>query len=755
MFHRHVPATPATLAMPDTSLNAITARFSAKRGALMRWLLAANLVVAALLAALVWSVVTSSRESYTTRARETAESLVAIAQLNLAGEANLVDAVLRATAEELLRDRASGDSGDAAITRVLNQRKSLLTHAEALRLTDERGDVRWGDGLPTGPPMSVADREFFQRALHHGEDRSLVSGPLRSRISGHWIVVFARPVREQGELLGVLYASMAVERFHELFARYELGQGDAITLRTADLRLIARRAPGSTNQGEVGSTAVSAESRVALAKSRTAGTFVSRVVIDGVERTTAYRAVEGWPFIVFAGLNNQRFFSPWAEQATRVALLAGAAWLLILSATAAVYRASRREAGAVQSLAAQTRRTRTLLRSAVDGIHIVDGQGRLTDMSDSFAEMLGATREQLLGRHISSWDVDADEARVSAWLATLKDGDRQRIDVKHRREDGTVMEVELQLRVADIDGERLIFASSRDVTEMRRLMREQAAMLDSDLVGMAKLEGRQIRWGNVALSDMLGYAPGELDGRSTETLYADEDTFRRVGEEAYPVLRGGGRYRAQVRMRRKQGDVIWVDLNGVQLTDTVSFWMTVDITAMKQAHDQLAHVAFHDALTQLPNRLLLSDRLDRALALARRSRQQVAVAFMDLDGFKSVNDRLGHEAGDALLIEVAQRLLASIRPGDTAARLGGDEFVLVLAPVDGDEWRSIIDRVRAAVQRPISLGGAEPETVGVSVGVALYPMDGERPAELLDRADQAMLAAKRAGRGRVMTLTPR
>jgi diguanylate cyclase (GGDEF)-like protein len=176
----------------------------------------------------------------------------------------------------------------------------------------------------------------------------------------------------------------------------------------------------------------------------------------------------------------------------------------------------------------------------------------------------------------------------------------------------------------------------------------------------------------------------------------------------------------------------------------------VDITAMKQAQSQIEHIAFHDALTGLPNRLLLADRLKQAALAADRSGTVVAVCYLDLDGFKQVNDAHGHDAGDALLVEISHRLKTTLRVNDTAGRMGGDEFVIVLTMLlDEDEVRPILERLIATIQSPVSLVNGLTVSVGTSVGVSLSPRDSNDPMTLLTKADQAMLRAKRAGKSRI------
>lgn len=304
-----------------------------------------------------------------------------------------------------------------------------------------------------------------------------------------------------------------------------------------------------------------------------------------------------------------------------------------------------------------------------------------------------------------------------------------------------------------------LVGSFQDITEMHRLRsaleqlnRQQAAMLDNDLVGIVKLRNRVAVWKNRALERIFGYAPDELQGQPIRLLYADDEAYEALGAAAYPVLQTGQHYRTQLQMRRKNGELIWIDLSGVLLSAQhgESLWLMADVTPMKQYQQQVEHIAFHDALTGLPNRLLLSDRLNQGLHMAQRQGYLLAVAYLDLDGFKQVNDQHGHAAGDRLLSEVALRLQRSVRVSDTVARLGGDEFVLVLAPVTSrHECRLVLERLLARLKAPIALDSQISAQVAGSIGVALFPDDAQAGNRLLSLADEAMFEAKRGGRGRI------
>lgn len=174
-----------------------------------------------------------------------------------------------------------------------------------------------------------------------------------------------------------------------------------------------------------------------------------------------------------------------------------------------------------------------------------------------------------------------------------------------------------------------------------------------------------------------------------------------------------------------------------------------DITPLANLHRKLNRIAHYDALTDLPNRVLLVDRMQAAIAAATRSGRFLAIGYLDLDGFKEVNDRVGHAAGDQLLREIARRLHRVVRGVDTVARLGGDEFALLIGDLRSPaDCRELLDRILHAVEEPVEIqGGAA--SVSASIGVAVFPRDSTDPEELLVLADQAMYRAKRAGKARI------
>ncbi|CAM3849431.1 diguanylate cyclase [Roseateles saccharophilus] len=286
--------------------------------------------------------------------------------------------------------------------------------------------------------------------------------------------------------------------------------------------------------------------------------------------------------------------------------------------------------------------------------------------------------------------------------------------------------------------------------ETSRLLAEQSVMLDNDLIGIAKTRDRVTVWHNRALATMFGYGPSELVGQPSRLLYPDEASYARIGR-AYAELDTGRPFRTELQMRHRDGRLIWIDLSGIQLGDGVSMWVMVDISRVKANEANAERRAGLDLLTGLPNRLGLDAALPAAIRRARLADRALAVVFIDLDGFKAVNDTHGHDAGDALLREMARRIADGIRGEDLAARIGGDEFVVVLSEVsERADVLTVLERMLGALSLPAKLPDGSEAGISASMGVALWPEHAADAAGLLTLADQAMYAAKRAGKGRIV-----
>jgi len=254
---------------------------------------------------------------------------------------------------------------------------------------------------------------------------------------------------------------------------------------------------------------------------------------------------------------------------------------------------------------------------------------------------------------------------------------------------------------------------------------------------------------NPAFTALTGWSSAEILDRDVDALLHDPphpkgfwDTLEHAAD---------GQWRGEVGLRCRDGRRLVALQTASRVPededDTVRYILSCsDLTSMHVAQEALSFLAHHDALTGLPNRSLLDERLDQELQRARRLRHGVALLFIDLDGFKAINDSLGHAAGDLLLQEVGRRLRASIRDVDTAARLGGDEFVVVMTDLGRPEVASrLVTTLRRQLALPVELGDRT-VTVSASIGVAVFPQDGTDRSTLMKAADAAMYAAKAGSR---------
>ncbi len=396
------------------------------------------------------------------------------------------------------------------------------------------------------------------------------------------------------------------------------------------------------------------------------------------------------------------------------------------------------------------------------GFTLVSFAGGIEAFNSRFCDIVGYPPEDVAGlgwRDITHPDdIAASEANMGRLVAG--NGGTASFEKRYIRKDGRAVWVRLNttLRrdesgrpiqfitaVEDIDREKAVEAKLRLAANVFAHTREGITITDA--------RGRILDV-NPAFTRLTGYGPDEVIGRNPSILQSGRHG-REFYERMWASLLADGHWSGEIWNRRKSGETYpeWLDISAVRDDHgAVDHFVAVfhDISLLKNQQEALDHLAHHDALTGLPNRVLLADRMRQIIAEAARRPQTFALAYMDLDGFKPVNDQYGHAAGDALLVTVAGRIGASLRTGDTVARLGGDEFAILLrGPGGREEFEAILARIAAQVGEPVALpDGNPPVTVSASIGVALYPDDAADPDLLLRHADQAMYHVKQSDKGR-------
>ena len=263
---------------------------------------------------------------------------------------------------------------------------------------------------------------------------------------------------------------------------------------------------------------------------------------------------------------------------------------------------------------------------------------------------------------------------------------------------------------------------------------------------------------NSAFTYITGYSREEVIGHNPKLLSSGRQD-KAFYKAMWQSLEQQGSWRGEIWNRRKSGEIYPEVLSISALSDhlgRVLRYVAVfsDISHFKEHEAELSRVAYYDVLTGIPNRLLLADRMKQAIFQASREQNMMAVCYLDLDGFKPINDTFGHETGDRVLIEIAKRIGDTIRGGDTVSRLGGDEFVVLLLGLDkGEECVSTLERLLVAIAQPINFQNSSC-TVSASIGVSIYPLDDVDPDTLMRHADQAMYLSKQSGKNRFHIYDP-
>ena len=403
--------------------------------------------------------------------------------------------------------------------------------------------------------------------------------------------------------------------------------------------------------------------------------------------------------------------------------------------------------------------TEAILSSSTQGIFGLDADGRVTFINRAACEMLGFEPDELIGEshhtkvhHHRMGGTPYPEDQCPIYTA-LRQGAATQGEESYIRKDGTQLPIEFTcnpLWDAGIMRGAVVFfkdISQRLTSESR--LRVHSTVFESIMEGVAVTDANvNIISVNPAFTHITGFKPEEVLGKNPRVMKSgrhDKEFYRSMWDA---INQHGS---CEIWNRRKSGSIQpeWLNITRVcdEAGTTTNYVASfIDTSAIRASQEQLHHLAHHDNLTGLPNRLLFNDRLEQSCKRARREACRVAILFMDLDDFKKINDTLGHQVGDEVLRQAARRIKALLRKQDTVARLGGDEFVILLDRLDRPEDASLVARkVLSTLKQPFKI--AERDLyIGVSIGISIYPQDGEDSNTLVKNADISMYRAKQMGK---------
>ena len=389
--------------------------------------------------------------------------------------------------------------------------------------------------------------------------------------------------------------------------------------------------------------------------------------------------------------------------------------------------------------------------------------GQFIEVNPAFTQTFGWSADEVLGRNaeeIGLWAESSERARRIEQV--IRDQALNNVAVVVNHKNGQPLTCVISSRLIKVDSQTCSVTTLRDITQQQRA---EAALKASeekfakafhsspDAISISELQTGRYLEVNDGFCRLTGYSAGEVLGRTAGQIgfWADDKQHEMLVAELQQRERVHHR---EMLGRSKNGDLLTLEVSvePITLNETDCLLLTArDVSQLKNAQAQIRHLAYHDPLTNLPNRALLMDRLSQQIALLKRHNLRGALLFLDLDHFKHINDSLGHPVGDTVLKIITARLAASVRLEDTVARLGGDEFVVLLSGLQGsredvtEQVQDLADTLRQLLAEPMSLDGQRLQ-VTPSIGVALIPDHGSTPADLLKRADIALYRAKDSGR---------
>ena len=621
----------------------------------------------------------------------------------------------------------------------------------------------------------LGDRAHFKAHIGAAKPALFVSPPVMGRVSKQWSIQFSHPIQRHDRFDGVVVLSLSPDYLYRTLAALSLASDDSIAIFRQSGEYLARNADHESALGK----SVGPNRAFVGPDAAPVGSFKSAANFDQVVRLFHWQRLSDFPIVVVLGLSETTLLKPvealLAKNRWQALIATAVLWLLTLGAVLLLFRLGAQQK-LIMARAEQLRSEQARLRAIYDvvpvGISLTNRDGRVIDCNPAAEKLLGLSKAEQLAHDLDNtgmkaWRPDGSEMPTQEYASVraLKDGISIRdAEMQVQTPQGKVwLQVSAMPVKADEFGVVVAYADITARKQSELQLRIAATVFEAQEGMLVTDTASVILRVNRAFTEITGYTAQEAVGRKVGLLKSgrhEADFYAAM----WACLQKCGAWQGEIWNRRKNGEVFpeWLTITAVQGPDAeITHYVATltDITLRKAAEDEVKHLAFYDPLTRLPNRRLLLDRLQQTLTASARSKRAGALLFIDLDNFKTLNDTLGHDTGDLLLQQVAKRLVACVREGDTVARQGGDEFVVILEELSENaqdaatQAKMVGEKILAALHQPYVLAG-HPHHSTSSIGATLFNEKQNAVDDLMKRADLAMYQAKAAGRNTLRFFDP-
>jgi len=520
-----------------------------------------------LFASLAIFFLVNGRNHYQDNFKLTGQNLVNLLEQSIRDKARLIDDAVVRVERELDRQMISGGIDADRLEQILDSEQKQLPEVDAIRITNDAGETRWGKGLTPSISTSYADREFFKSHQEHAKSDLIITEPIIGKISGKWILAFTRCYHTaDGKFAGVISAAVPVDTFYKLLSQVDFGRTGTVVLRYTNMGLIARFPTISGEAGQPGNRKVSNEFAEIIESGVPHATFHTTRTPDSVERTYSFSRVSGYPFTLAVGLVDEEYLAPWRTQAILVGTLLGVFFLVTSTLAWMAVRHLRERSAMEKAQVEDLTRRRILIEQSRDGIVVIDHHGKVWEANRRFAEMLGYTAEEVQQLYIWDWDARWTRDQILIMLDQI-DVSGDHFETRHRRKDGTAFDVEISSNGAEYAGHKMVFCVCRDITERKQA--EDAVRLsearfreifEESPIGIAFLgKQRDIFLTNQRYRDFLGYSEAEIIELGPVGLLHPDDWAASVALSTKLRNNEIPSFHMEQRYIRKDKTVVWSD----------------------------------------------------------------------------------------------------------------------------------------------------------------------------------------------------